>query len=79
MTHRVQDTKDAEPQKPLAARMFADKFLPHWAMLAVTLLYIGSVVTMGSAGVPQTISLAFTATLGAWFTYLIRQRANNGG
>jgi hypothetical protein len=77
MSHRAL-TKDEEAPRPVeksrAARMFDDKFLPHWGMLAVALMYLGFNLAVGVAGVPPTISLGFSATLGLWFNYLIRQR-----
>jgi hypothetical protein len=66
----------APVQQPLVHRVFADKFLPHWGMGAVTALYIGFNAVLGVAAVPPTISLAWTATLGTWFGYLIRIKAN---
>jgi hypothetical protein len=76
MTHRA-PTKDEEApttQKSIAARMFDDKFLPHWGMFAIALMYTGFNLAVGVAGVPPTISVGFSATLGLWFNYLLRQR-----
>ena len=64
------------PKKPLSAKLFEDKNLPHWGMFAIAIMYTGFNIAVGVAGVPQTISLAFSGTLGLWFNYLIRQRAN---
>lgn len=77
MTHRT-----AEPlPQPVSwrSRVFSSNALPHWAMVAVTLFYIGNLVAFGAAGVPQTISLAWAGTLATWFGYCIRERAVNKG
>lgn len=68
------DETEAPAPKPLKRSLFRESLMPHWAMLFVTTLYVGFNISVGIAAVPQTISLAFTTTLGAWFTYLVRQR-----
>lgn len=79
--HRAPDW-DSEPAAPAPApverktklgRAFAERFLPHWGMLAIAVFYVGFYVTVGAAGVPQPISLGFTGTLATWFGYLIQQ------
>lgn len=52
---------------------FAERFLPHWGMLAIALFYVGFYASVGGAAVPQTVSLGFTGTLATWFGYLIQQ------
>lgn len=81
MSHRVLADDPQPPQTSLLSKLFADKNLPHWGMLAVALMYIGFNIVVGLAAVPPTISLGFTFALGLWFNYLVRQRANgkNGG
>lgn len=77
---RHSESVTEEPQeKPQQSRKWLpERHMPHFGMAGVTLLYVGYSLALGGAGVPQTISLAFTATLGAWFNYLIQQRANKG-
>ena len=83
MTHRAPDPAAADevlkpapapaPRRSLPARMFAEKYLPHWGALAITLLYIAFYAIVGGAAVPQPISLGWTGTVATWFGYLIQQ------
>lgn len=75
MTHRV--TPDSA--SPVWARMFTERWLPHWAMISVTGFYVANIVWFGVAGVPQTISVAWTGTLATWFGYCIRERSVTKG
>lgn len=61
------------PPASRLARLFDQRFLPHWGMLAIALFYVGFYASVGAAAVPQPISLGFTATLATWFGYLIQQ------
>lgn len=66
------------PAKPSrGSRVFADKFLPHWGFGVITGIYVGFNMAVGVSAVPPTISLGWTTTLGLWFHYLIKQRAEN--
>lgn len=79
--HRKPDDAEVQDVTPAPAEarpsklsgVFAERFLPHWGMLAIALFYVGFFVTVGAAGVPQPISLGFTGTLATWFGYLIQQ------
>lgn len=80
MTHRAPEEIPA--RVPLRRRMFQEKYAPHLGFGVVTLLYIMFYIVSGvttgdftGAAVPQTISLAWTGNMAAWFGYLIRQRA----
>ena len=83
MSHRAPEIElkvIETPAKPsLTSKLFQDKNLPHWGMFAVASMFGVYTVFLGPAGVPQTISLGFSATLGLWYNYLIRQRANKNG
>jgi hypothetical protein len=84
MTHRAPEPEVTEtPVVPLRRRMFQEKYAPHIGFAVVTLLYIAFYIASGittgdytGAAVPQTISLAWTGNMAAWFGYLIRQRAS---
>lgn len=81
--HRKPDDADVEvqavtpapapAQRSKLSSAFAERFLPHWGMLAIALFYLGFFASVGAAGVPQPISLGFTGTLATWFGYLIQQ------
>jgi hypothetical protein len=67
----------APQQKSKSHIAFQDKFLPHWGFGIITGIYIGFNMAVGVAAVPPTISLGWTTTLGLWFHYLIKQRADS--
>lgn len=76
----VEEPEAPEPEvaPPKQKRnLFADQYLPHWGFGAITALYVGFNIAAGIAAVPPTISLGWTTTLGLWFHYLIKQRADN--
>lgn len=91
MTHRAPEdgTTLAEAETPprpsLVSRVFREKHLPHFGIVAITALYVAFWLATGGldnggAGVPQPISLGFTGTLAAWFGYLVQQsRKEKGG
>lgn len=84
MTHRApDDTADVPAAAPRSrlATAFQERFLPHWGMLAIVVLYVAFFATVGAAAVPQPISLGFTGTLATWFGYLIQQskKTKDGG
>ena len=77
--HAAPDPVDEAPEaapataRSRASNAFAERFLPHWGMLAIALFYVAFYATVGGAAVPQPISLGFTGTLATWFGYLIQQ------
>lgn len=68
MTHRAPET--AEPSKSLSQRVFTQTNMPHFAMAAITTLWLYFQVTLGTAGVPGPINQAFAAVLGLWTSYV---------
>lgn len=87
MTHRAPDDAAADtpaaapPRRSRLAVAFQERFLPHWGMLAIVILYVVFFAAVGAAAVPQPISLGFTGTLATWFGYLIQQskKTKDGG
>lgn len=75
--HAADDEVVEPPKKSLGSRIFADRFLPHWGFGFITGVYVGFNIAVGVAGVPPTISLGWTTTLGLWFHYLIKQRSES--
>lgn len=77
MTHRAPAAEEEAPPppKPKRTNLFAEKYLPHWAMLILTVIYVGLNLKMGAAAVPGTLHQGWSGTLGLWFGFLINQRA----
>lgn len=78
MSHRATD--DTADVAPAPRRVWAqERFLPHYGMAAITILYGVFYAAVGAAAVPQTISLGFTGTLATWFGFLIQQSRKGKG
>lgn len=80
MTHRAPDTEEAPPSpatKQGYGRFFQEKYMPHYAMLILTIIYVALNITMGAEGVPGTLHQGWGGTLGLWFGFLINQRAKD--
>jgi len=52
--------------------MFREKYLPHWTMLIMAMMWSYFQVTLGTEGVPPTINQGFSAMLGLWVGYIFK-------
>ena len=73
MTHRVVDTEEEEEPKKQRVNLFQEKFLPHWAMGVLTLVWGFFQLRVGDAAVPGTLNQGFATMLGLWTAYAFKQ------